>query len=72
MTPAERAAHVSGKLAERARIAKRIRDLNGEREKFVAAERAKQAGPGAGAASLDSAMLRTSKAQAQAAGFLLD
>jgi hypothetical protein len=70
MTAAERTAFVQKQVDERTRLQKRIRELNTARETFVAAGRTKQAGKNA--ASLDSAMLAATRAQATAAGFLFE
>jgi hypothetical protein len=67
MTPEQRRAHVAKKLEERSKLQKRIQELAGEREKFIAAARTKESGSG----SLDSAMLTSVEAQARAVGFEL-
>ncbi len=62
MAPAERDAFVDGKAKERAEIQKKILELNGEREKFLAAERSKQA---AGKdKTLDDAMIESVRKEA--------
>jgi hypothetical protein len=67
MTMAERKAYVQAKAEERSRIQKRIAELGAAREKYLAQERKKQAV--AGAETLDSAIIKTVREQAQGHGF---
>lgn len=68
MAPPERAAYVEKLSKERAALQSKIQSLNQEREKFVAAERAKKAAEG-GAKTLDAALIESVRAQGQAAAF---
>jgi hypothetical protein len=68
MTVAERRKAIEAKAAERTRIQKEIQELNEARKKHVAAELKKQAAA-AGAESLDSAMIKSLRKQAEAKKF---
>lgn len=70
MTPDERKAHVAKKTAERRAIQEEIAKLTVEREKFVAAERARIAGRTAD--TFDSAVREVVTAQLAAKGFALE
>ncbi len=67
MTMAERKAYVQAKAAERSRIQQRIAELGAARDQYVAQELKKQAA--AGAETLDSAIIKTVREQAQGHGF---
>ncbi len=64
---AGRKAFVARKTAERQRLQARINTLSAEREKFVAAERAKQGGDAQ--STLDAAMVKVARDQATLAGY---
>jgi hypothetical protein len=65
----ERRAAVEKMTKERSALKKRIAELNNKREAFVAAERKKESG--AGAETLDDALLGTLRSSAKAKGFEL-
>jgi hypothetical protein len=67
MTPAERKAYVEKKAKERAEIQAKIKKLNDERNKYVAEEMKKAAG--AGASTLDQAVINAVRDEAQAKGY---
>jgi von Willebrand factor type A domain len=67
MNASERKAYVAKKSAERERIQARIKQLDGDRRKFIAAEQAKAA-PGK-SATLDKAMNEMVHQSAEAAGY---
>lgn len=67
LSAAARKAYVAAKAAERESIQKRIRELDAERRKYVAAELGKQGG--AAASTLDVAVLEAAHASAEAQGY---
>jgi hypothetical protein len=67
MTPEQRKAYVEKKAKERAEIQAKIKKLNDERNKYVAEEMKKAAG--AGATTLDQAVINAVREEATAKGY---
>lgn len=70
MTPAERKAHVEAKAQARQQIQQRIAELNTARAKHVEQELTKRAASGAD--TLDSAIIKTVREQAQSRGYTFE